>query len=140
MKRIAILVAIIFVVGLGFIPYNTVLVPRWKVRVINEKGEPYTNKMVRQFCDSDTLMVAPCSDSNDGTQYTNLDGFVEFPERTISLSLYGRVVRTGISFLRQFAHGSFGKSIYIDASGPKGLQKLEYSGGAPPSVFVLKSE
>ncbi|MGB7069308.1 MAG: hypothetical protein WBD22_07420 [Pyrinomonadaceae bacterium] len=131
----------IFLITLAFIPFNTTLVPEWKVQVIDENGNPYKGKGVRQFCDSYTLGVSPCQDSNDFMRLTDENGYAVFPERKINMSLLFRLIRSVFNFVMQLAHGSFGVDIYLDSTGPQDYKSLKYIPGEPlPEKFILSSE
>lgn len=142
MKK-GIIIGIVCVIALGFfIPVRTVLVPKWRLQVVNEHGVPYGKQLVRQACSDYTLGLSPCSGSPDSDQYTDENGFVEFPERVITASLLSRILATCMNFVRMFtAHGSVGVDVYIDSSGPDGYSSLkyEYGGGKLPDRFILPS-
>ena len=140
-KKHAIITAIaIVVIGILIFPFKTVMVPEWKVRVVDEKGIPYKQKLVRQFCDNYTLDLQPCSYSPDSAKYTDDDGYITFPERAYSTPLLLRAFLTAKSLVMVLAHGSLGTSVYIDSSGPNGYKTLRYQGaGKPPDILVLPS-
>lgn len=143
--RTCVLVAVlggIIAISLGFVPFQTEMVPAWRIRVVNERGEPYSSHLVRQFCDNYWLDSNPCQTSTDFISHTDKDGYVEFPRRTVRLSLFSRIVRPILSIiLGIFAHGSIGKDIFLDSSGPKGYRTLKYVSGEPlPTEFILPSK
>jgi hypothetical protein len=132
---------LILLTALAFIPFNTTLVPEWKVQVIDENGNPYKEKLVRQFCYNDTLGTSPCSDANDSLKLTDENGYVVFPERKINMSLLFRLVRPVLNFVMLFAHGGYGVEIYLDSTSPQGRKTLKYVSGEPlPEKFILPSE
>jgi hypothetical protein len=129
---------VILALVISLVPFSTTLVPEWQMRVVNESGMPYAGKGVRQFCYSYTLGVSPCHDSNDFMRETDASGYVVFPERKITASLLSRILRTIYNFVMLIADGSFGESVYVDATGPNGYKRLEYlHGRPPPEIFVL---
>ena len=140
MKKYLLIALVISIVIGSIIPYRTVFVPVWRVRVLDENGQPYKGQLVRQFCDNYSLGVSPCSGSDFGRR-TDENGYVEFPERTIVASLVFRIIKTLASYLLLLAHGSVGSEIYLDSSGPGGYRTLRYDGGGgpPPHEFVLPS-
>jgi hypothetical protein len=140
-KKTIILTSIILVIVVSIIPFNTTLVPEWKLRVIDENGAPYKQLGLRQFCYSYTLGISPCHDSKDFMRETDENGYALFPERKINASLLSRAVRTVFHFVMQIAHGSFGESVYVDATGPQGYKTLKYFRDEPlPTEFVLPSK
>lgn len=140
MKKI-LLALIVGIIVLLFIPFETTLVPEWKLRVINENGNPYKGKIIREMCYNYTLGISPCSEANDSMQRTDENGYVIFPERKIDASLFFRVTRSIFNFVMLIAHGSYGVDIYVDSSGPQGYKTLEYKSNEPlPEKFILPSE
>lgn len=140
MKKVLPIVLITTFVVLLFIPFDTVVVPEWRVRLVDEHGTPYPGKLVRQFCDNYTLGVSPCQNAPDAMQDTDSNGYVVFPKRVISMSVGARIIRTLSNVLLAFAHGSLGTSTYLDSSGPQGYKTLRYDAAAlPPEHFVLPS-
>jgi hypothetical protein len=123
------------------IPFETTLVPEWKIRVVDENGNPYLGKLIGQVCHSYTLGVSPCSEANDIAQVTDRDGYVIFPERKIKLSLLSRIIRSVFNFVMLIAHGSFGIDVYLHSSGPHGYKTVKYVSGEPlPDKFILPSK
>jgi hypothetical protein len=132
---------LILLIALTFIPFNTTLVPEWKVQVVDENGKPYKDKLVRQFCYNYTLGVSPCSDADDSLKLTEENGYVVFPERKINMSLLFRLVRPVFYYVMRLAHGSYGVDIYLDSTSPAGYKTLKYIPGEPlPEKFILPSE
>lgn len=138
MRSRGILISMVLALIASLIPFDTTLVPEWRLRVVNEAGSPYKGQRVRQFCYSYTLGISPCYDSNDFMRETDENGYIVFPERKINASLLSRALRTAFNFTMQIAHGSFGESVYVDATGPTGHKTLEYiPGHPPPEIFIL---
>lgn len=137
-KKLAVLVLLLGLIA-SLIPFNTILVPEWRLKVVNEAGVPHVGMGVRQFCYSYTLGMSPCHDSNDFMRETDTSGSVVFPERRITASLLSRIVRTIYHLvMKRIADDSVGVSVYVDATGPEGYKTLKYeSGEAPPELFVL---
>lgn len=140
LKSLLGLVLLLGLLVVGLIPFNTTLVPEWRLKVTDEAGVPYVGQGIRQFCYSYTLGMSPCHDSNDFVRETDASGFVAFPERTINASLLSRIVRSIYHLVMQkLADGSYGEQVYVDATGPSGYKTLEYiPSEAPPEVFVLR--
>lgn len=137
-----ILVLLVLLFLLSLIPINTVLVPEWKVQVVDENGTPYKGQIIRQSCHNYTLDVHPCSGTEGSIQKTDENGFVVFPERRIEMNGISRIFRPVGSLLQAvFLHGSLGRSIYLDSVGPKGMKTLKYiSDESLPEKLILPSE
>lgn len=88
MKKKIIIPILILLLALAFIPFNTTLVPEWRVQVVDENGNPYKGKLVRQSCYNYTLGVSPCSGADNSAKLTDENGYVTFPERKINMSLF----------------------------------------------------
>ena len=134
-------ISCLLVVG-PLIPYRTVLVPKWRVQLVNEQGVPYAGEMVDQHCEHYTYDVDPCLLAMDDIRrYTDDNGYVEYSEKSFSLSLLSRVVRAGKSYFLLIAHGSVGPVVYLqtEKAGYPGL-KYEPGSGAPPERWVIPSE
>jgi len=57
----------------GFIPFETTVVPKWKVRVIDETGGPYASTRVRQSWKHYTLETE--AGENSETRWTDAEGY-----------------------------------------------------------------
>lgn len=134
-RRLLLLIAVIAIGGL--IPYETTVVPKWKIRVIDETGAAYASMRVRQSWRHYTLETEP--GENSDTRLTDAEGYVEFPERRVGASILGRVVRSVFAVLGRFlAHGGLGIRAYIDSSGPQGYRSIDYTPGSPlPTELIL---
>ncbi len=130
----------ILLVALAFVPFNTTLVPEWKVQLTDENGNPYKGKLVRQSCYNYTLGVSPCSSADDSSKLTDETGYVIFPERKINMSLLLRIGHSIFNFLNIFVHGSYGVDIHLGSTGPQDYKTLKYVPGEPlPEKFILPS-
>lgn len=120
-------------------PFETTVVPGWRLRVVDENGKPYVGKQVRQAWKHYTLDREPGTNMED--QFTDGDGQVTFPERIIRANLFSRVMLTTYSALMTFAHGSYGIHADVAASGPQGYKSVAYVPGKPlPEQIVLPSK
>ncbi len=140
MKSKIILIILIISAVLSLIPFHTTAAPEWKIQVIDENGSPYKGQLVRQFCRNYSLQ-ADCADA-ESDQYTDENGYVTFPKRTIRLSLILRVLNFGVNIFHSIGgHTSFGTVVRITSSGPVGYPALEYDPDQPlPEKFILPSK
>lgn len=139
-KKQKLILVLIIGIFLSFIPFPTTVAPEWKLKVINENGEPFKNQIVRQFCENYTLGVSPC-DSEDSLKRTDENGYVSFPERKIWMSFSMRIIRSFFNYLMLIAHGSVGTKVFLDSSGPNGYKTLEYDSWKPlPKEFILPAK
>jgi len=64
-------------------------------------------------------------------RFTDMNGYVEFPERTVRASLLRRVVVPVIAHILVIAHGSVGADGSVSATGIKDVAWLSYKPGKP---------
>ncbi|MCA1818315.1 MAG: hypothetical protein LC746_18385 [Acidobacteria bacterium] len=88
------------------IPFETVDVPEWKVRVIDQNDEPLSGATIREHWKNYSLDLKP--GENGDERQTDSNGYVVFPERRTSASLLRRIVNTLVSGAMVIAHGSAG--------------------------------
>src|SRR5438552_1826073 len=118
-----IVVGLIALVLFGlFYPFETTVVPTWRLRVIDEHGVPYEGLRVVEDWKHYSLELE--EGTNGEERWTNRNGTVEFPRRTIRISAIGRLFRMTIASLKRFLHGSTGIHAYIMAWGPEGVKDI----------------
>lgn len=120
----------------GLYPYNSIVVPTWKLRIVDENGRPYANLAVTQAWKNYSLEIE--ADQHLDIRSTNADGYVEFPERKLRASGMKRMFLTTLSAVLTLAHGSLGVHAYVHASGPQGYAEVKYQPGEPlPGELIL---
>jgi hypothetical protein len=134
-KLKAVIPILLLLFGAGFYPLETVDVPAWKLRIVNERGTPYAGIEVTQAWKNYTLETQ--AGQNFDTRITDNDGYVEFPERRTRASVTRRVFLTIYSALMKLAHGGFGVHAYVHASGPTGYRSVDYTPGKPPPAELV---
>jgi len=83
------------VLTIGFIlallaPFETTMIPRWKLQVVDVNGTPCSNMRVTQSWGHYRLFFGGNYASDD--RDTDINGYVEFPQRTVQASLSRRIV------------------------------------------------
>lgn len=122
----------------GSIPYETIVIPPWTLRVIDDTGTPYSHKQVRQTWKDYTLEADAADNLED--RWTDAEGYVSFPQRSLRASLIKRGARTFFNVIKLGAHGSVGINGSIAATGPQGYKRLEYDSKSPlPHFLILPS-
>jgi hypothetical protein len=95
-----------------FFPFHVTVAPEWKVRVVDQNGEPVQGAYVQEFAINWTLdfrhKEAVCSDE---------DGIAQFPKRSVRASYMTRIWDT-VSQIRP--HTSLGHDVEI------GVEALGY--------------
>ena len=127
--------ALLLLVGCGLYPFETTVVLPWKVRVIDEDGVPYEGLRVVEYWKHYSLELE--EGQNGEERWTDRNGVVEFPRRTIRMSVLGRLVRMSITRLKRFLHGSTGIQADIMATGPQGTKTLQYEPSKPPADTLV---
>src|SRR5882672_1607716 len=121
-QTVAVIGAAVLIAAL--LPYKTTVVPAWRLRVVDENGHPYAGKQVRQTWKHYSLELDAGDNLED--RWTDENGYVAFPERTIRASFLGRVILTTFNTGMTLAHGSIGIHADVAATGPQGYKRLEY--------------
>jgi hypothetical protein len=79
-------------------PFKTTVVPDWKVRIVDEAGNPMRSFRVREVWQHYTIE----STSHQEDLITDGDGYVTFPKRTVRGSLLVRIGRPMVNVLNPF--------------------------------------
>src|ERR1700759_1317412 len=95
-----------------FYPFNVTVAPKWKVRVVDQNGNPVQGAYVQEFARNWTLDFkhneAVCSDK---------DGIAQFPKRSVRASYMRRILDTASKI---GPHSSLGHEVTI------GVEALGY--------------
>jgi hypothetical protein len=106
-KRTFLLLFIAIVAVITLYPFETTVVPEWRVRVVEQAGTPLRNVMVKEVWEHYSVE----SQSHEQDLPTDADGYVTFPKRTIRASLAVRIIGRSINTLNP--HGSSGPGAYL---------------------------
>lgn len=126
---------ILFVLSL--IPFKSTVVPSWRVRVIDLNGSP----CFKQSVSGDWGHYSFSNQSSGEYRKTDINGYVEFPERTMRKNLIQRIMNPLWAHLMVIAHGSVGIHAYVYTSGMvgTGVFGLKYKPGKPmPDKIVVE--
>lgn len=136
-RRVFIVLISAALVAVGFAyPVESTVVPAWKIRVVDEAGRPYAGMSVSQAWKHYSLELE--GGENMESRWTDGDGYVEFPERTLRMSLLSRAFRLAFTKVKTLFHGSTGISADVAATGPQGYKSVEYvPSKSPPEQLVL---
>jgi hypothetical protein len=108
-------------------PYETVVVPEWSVRTIDELGNPVARVPLRETWQHYSIE----SQGHEQDLSTNDRGYVTFPLRTVRANLIMRALRTTLNKINP--HGSTGPSasVYVLSPYKPLTQEPYYSPGRP---------
>jgi hypothetical protein len=130
-----VIIASVAAIALCFVfPFKTTVVPEWRIKVVDETGQPFAGARVSQSWYHYSYGV---SDGED--RYADQNGYVTFPERTFRAPLLYRILRSALAHLLTLAHGSTGVQSYVWAVTPKRSSEFfDYKPGEPlPKEIVL---
>jgi hypothetical protein len=117
-------------------PFETAVVPEWKIRVVDEAGKPVPRILVKQGWREHSIELH----RNEQTLVTDEDGYVYFPRRRIRAGLLHRTIGRVLTFLNP--HGQSGTEAFADVIGPYTSQTdTNYTPGKQlPNVIVIRPQ
>src|SRR5947207_2640878 len=111
-RKIVLLVFVGALVVMALFPFETTIVPEWRVRIVDESDQPLRNVGVREVWKHYSIETQ----SHEQDLLTDSDGYVMFLKRTIRSPLAVRIVRGFINGLNP--HGSSGPGAYLVVLAP----------------------
>jgi hypothetical protein len=130
------IIALISVVSILLVyPFQSTVVPVWRLKVVDLAGGACSGMQVNEGWGHYSLELQPTT----GGEYlfTDKSGYVTFPERRTRASLIRRIVMPVITRVMVIAHGSTGIHAYVFASGMKNGTSLNYEPGKPMPNTIL---
>jgi hypothetical protein len=117
-------------------PFESTVVPAWRLRVVDEDGRACPGTQVNQGWKHYSIDLE--AGDNGEYKFTDSNGYVEFSRRTIRASLIRRIVAPVIAHALVIAHGGTGISGYVFTSGMKEGPWLNYKPGKalPDKILV----
>ena len=130
MKQRLIGVVVCALVIVLFVPIETRFLPQWRLQVADVNGVACANMRVTQSWGHYRLYL----DGNHSTEdrFTDTNGYVQFPERTIRASPARRITMPIITRIATLMHGGWRADGAVWASGIKDVAWLSYRPGAAP--------
>ena len=125
--RPLIVVLICLVIFVILAPIETSVIPQWTVQVVDVNGTACANMRVTQSWGHYRLYLDGNSSSDD--RLTDLNGYVQFPERTIRASLSRRIIMPIVTRAATIMHGGWVVDGAVWASGIKDVAWLRYESG-----------
>jgi hypothetical protein len=132
---VAVGLAFVLVVGFGLIPFETTVVPAWRLRLVDEHATPYAEIKTRESWRHYSLTLTNGGDEEE--RWSDRDGYVEFPRRTIRMSVIKRLALRTLTGINRTMHGSTGVHAYVMAWGPQGIKDINYEPNKPPPAIVV---
>jgi hypothetical protein len=132
---------IIVLIAVLFVPFPTVVVPTWKIRIIDTSGHPCADQLVDTSWGHYTINVLGSAFNSESKQ-TGADGYVEFPTRTIWSPLIWRLIAPLIASMVYLMHGGSGIYATIDTDDKADTTRawISWRPGEPrPSEIVVNA-
>lgn len=122
-------IVLITVIAIGLIPFETTTVPAWQITLLDQNGAPYVGQRVDEFWGNYNLELTA---GHGEERWTDEHGRIDFPPRTLNMSMIERVVRKILTSVLRYMHGSQGIEAYLMTTVPDGIKTLEYESNKPP--------
>jgi len=90
-------------------PFETLVVPEWKARIVDERDNPLANVRVSEHWQQYSIEIQ----GHEADARTDPQGYLAFPRRTIHASLFMILFGAIRNILRTGIHSSFGPSAYL---------------------------
>lgn len=103
MIKLLLWAAIIVVIIALLYPIEFNITPEWKLKVVNEKGEPIADALVRQYW----MHGAVNSDDHQEDFWTDKDGYVVLPKRKVSAPIIHLSYMVCLNILTLGHHSGF---------------------------------
>lgn len=133
-------IAILIVIALGFVPFESTLVEPWEIQFVDPEGLPISNVSGAIACYHYTYFESDlCSDESDRSQETGKDGKITFSRKSFRLSLMSRIGRSLLAYPLVLAHGSVGRKVYLLISVPtkyESVSLIYYENGGALRVVL----
>ena len=135
LRMLLLLLLVVLVAVVMLLPSNITVVPTWRIRVVDESGEPARGVMVRQHWRHYSVE----NYGHEEELQTDENGYVVFPQRTIKTNALSIIFGSLDKFLENGIHASFGADAHIVVLG--GERGFNYGGVATySSFFPMPSE
>ena len=120
---------ICFVILTIVVPIETTMIPNWRLQVVDVDGVACPGMRVTQHWGHYRLYVGGNDSSED--RYTDLNGYVEFPARSVRAGLFRRITVPIVTRITTIMHGGWNISGAVWASGIKDVAWLSYQSDKP---------
>lgn len=122
-------IALCILIGTAIYPYESTVIPAWRVKVIDTNGVACENMPVTETWGHYSLFLT--GDFQFADDVTDREGFVEFPERRVWAIGIRRLVMPFVTETLTIAHGSTGVSGTVSTAGLKDVAWLSYKVNLP---------
>lgn len=130
------LIIIVIVLAVLFIPFPTVIVPKWKVQVADINGNICENREVAETWAHYSIYIGGGNFQTENRR-TNNEGYVEFPERNVWAPIIWRAIGSIIANILTLAHGGAGPDASIWTTGLKEKAWIDYQSSGLVNKMVV---
>lgn len=135
LKKLTVAAGVVVCLAAIFLyPFETTAVPEWRVRIVDEAGNPIRNVSVNE----EWRHYSVEWHSRSQELSTDQDGYVMFPRKAARANLLVRAILEGINTMN--THSRSGPYAWLIVSGPYSSQgNTEYSSKKPlPTTIVVR--
>ena len=108
-ERQKLLLLVVIVAAVIVLPFETTVVPAWRIRVVDEAGSPIAGVNVREHWQHYTVETR----GHEQLLITDENGYVSFPARSVKASILDRIVGVIRNLATTAIHSSFGPVAYL---------------------------
>ena len=132
-KKRWLLILAVLLIPLLF-PFETIIVPGWRIRVFDKAGTPLRGVTVTEHWIHSSLE----HNGHEAEATTDEGGYVTFPVRTIRASLLARAIGPAQNVLKTGVHAGFGPS--ADLSVPGDIAVYSHSKPLPEQIVLGRGQ
>jgi hypothetical protein len=127
--------AVLLVLIILLYPFQSTIVPRWRIRILDESGEQVSGINVTQHWQHYLIE----SEGHEEARKTDANGVVDFPARTVRAGLITRLVDAAMNLISQGRAAKFGPygSLVVWGSRDFETAVATYQPGTPPQPEVI---
>jgi hypothetical protein len=116
-------------------PFETLVVPEWKAKIVDEGSNPLARVRVTEHWQHYSIETQ----GHEADAWADQLGDVAFPQRTIRASLFRRLFGAIRNIVRTGIHASFGPSAYLIVltDFEHSTENADYSPGKPPAQTIV---
>jgi hypothetical protein len=128
--------AILILILILIFPFQTTIVPRWDLRVVDDDGNNVAGSKVTEHWQHNSLEA----EGHEELKLTDAEGRVVFPARKIRASLTTRALAPLTKFLREGNRAKFGPyaSVVVWGGNHHTNVAIYEDGQTPPSTVVVE--
>ena len=108
-ERIRLLSFLAVIAAVTVLPFETTVVPAWRIRVVDEAGNPIAGVNAREHWQHYTVETR----GHEELLITDENGYVSFPARSVRASILDRIIGVIRNIATTAIHTSFGPHAHV---------------------------